>query len=31
MADPKVGLMAGQSNIVGAIALFDYFTVMEMP
>jgi cytochrome c len=31
MADPKVGLMAGQSNVVGATALFDYFTVMEMP
>jgi len=31
MADPKVGLVAGQSNVVGATALFDYFTLMEMP
>jgi beta-xylosidase len=31
MADPKVGLVAGQSNVVGATALFDYFTVMEIP
>lgn len=31
MLDPKVGLMAGQSNVVGATALFDYFTVMELP
>jgi beta-xylosidase len=31
MADPKVGLAAGQSYVVGATALFDYFTVMEMP
>jgi len=30
MADPKVGLVAGQSNVVGAIALFDYFTLMEI-
>jgi beta-xylosidase len=31
MADPKVGLVAGQSNVVGAIAKFDDFTLMEMP
>lgn len=29
--DPKVGIFAGQSYIVGQIALFDYFTVIEMP
>jgi beta-xylosidase len=31
IADPKVGLVAGQSNVVGATAFFDYFTLMEMP
>lgn len=31
MINPKVGIMAGQSYIVGQVALFDYFTVMEMP
>jgi beta-xylosidase len=31
MIDPMVGIFAGQSHIVGQVALFDYFTVMEMP
>jgi predicted amidohydrolase YtcJ len=31
MTNPRVGLMAGQSLISGAIALFDYFTLLEMP
>ena len=31
MIDPKVGIFAGQSFIVGQVALFDYFSVMEMP
>lgn len=31
MIDPKVGLITGNSKVVGMIAMFDYFTVMEMP
>ena len=31
MTDPKVGLTNGGSHIVGAIALFDYFGLQEMP
>jgi len=31
MTDPKVGLTHGGSHIVGAIALFDYFGLQEMP
>lgn len=31
MADPKVGLIAGQSNVEGRFALFDYFSIVEMP
>ncbi|PWB69906.1 MAG: hypothetical protein C3F07_18365 [Anaerolineales bacterium] len=31
MLDPKVGIFAGQSFIVGQVALFDYFSVMEIP
>ncbi|HSB88953.1 MAG TPA: DUF1349 domain-containing protein [Anaerolineales bacterium] len=31
MLDPKVGLIAANSHVVGAVALFDYFTAMEMP
>lgn len=31
MTDPKVGIFAGQSFVVGQVALFDYFSVMEMP
>ncbi len=31
MTDPRVGLMAGQSFETGAVALFDYFTLMEVP
>jgi predicted amidohydrolase YtcJ len=31
MTDPRVGLMAGQSFETGAVALFDYFTLMIMP
>lgn len=31
MTDPRVGLVAGQSHEVGAVALFDYFTLMNMP
>jgi beta-xylosidase len=29
--DPRVGLMTSNSPIVGMTALFDYFTLMEMP
>jgi beta-xylosidase len=31
MTDPKVGILTGQSQIVGMPAYFDYYTVMEMP
>lgn len=31
MINPKVGIFAGQSYVVGQVALFDYFTMMEMP
>ena len=31
MTDPRVGLMAGQSYVYGAVALFDNFILMEMP
>ena len=31
MTDPKVGLLTGGSHVVGAIALFDYFGLQEMP
>lgn len=31
MSDPKVGLVAGQSNVVGQVALFDFFTLVELP
>ena len=31
MIDPKVGLVATNSHIVGMIAYFDYFTLVEMP
>lgn len=31
MTDPEVGLITGGSHIVGAIALFDYFGLQEMP
>jgi len=31
METPRVGLMAGQSNVVGAEAMFDYFEVVELP
>lgn len=31
MLDPKVGLIATNSNVAGMVALFDYFTLMETP
>jgi regulation of enolase protein 1 (concanavalin A-like superfamily) len=31
LADPKVGLLAGNSNVVGATAYFDYFMLQDMP
>ncbi len=31
LVDPKVGLMTANSNVAGMVALFDYFTVVEMP
>ena len=31
ITNPQVGLTAGQSLATGAVALFDYFTLMEMP
>jgi beta-xylosidase len=31
MTDPKVGLITTNSFIVGMVARFDYFTVVEMP
>ncbi len=31
METPRVGLMAGQSNVVGAEAMFDYFELVELP
>jgi hypothetical protein len=31
MTDPRVGLMAGRSLEAGAVAPFDYITLMEMP
>jgi len=31
MEAPKVGVIAGQSNVVGAEAMFDYFEVVDLP
>lgn len=31
LVDPRVGLITANSHVVGLPALFDYFTVMEMP
>jgi beta-xylosidase len=31
MVDPKVGLLTGNSYVVGMTAKFDYYSVMEMP
>jgi beta-xylosidase len=31
MINPKVGIFTANSFVVGQVALFDYFTVMEMP
>jgi hypothetical protein len=31
IVDPRVGLIAANSVIVGLTALFDYFTLLEMP
>jgi predicted amidohydrolase YtcJ/regulation of enolase protein 1 (concanavalin A-like superfamily) len=31
MTNPRVGLIAGQSFAAGTVALFDYFTLIELP
>jgi hypothetical protein len=31
VTDPQVGLITANSQVVGMVAYFDYFTVIEMP